>query len=75
MENRSQDPVIVASGVCKTYHTRRITVEALQGVDVPVGAREMVAVMGAKRLREDHPPELPLRAGRHRLRLHCHRRR
>ena len=49
MENResgSQAPVIVARGVRKTYHTGRITLEALRGVDVSVDAGEMVAVMG-----------------------------
>ena len=46
MDGGEQTPVIVARGVRKTYHTGRITLEALRGVDVAVSAGEMVAVMG-----------------------------
>ena len=39
-------PIIVASGVEKTYDTGRIKVNALQGIDLTVARGEMVAIMG-----------------------------
>jgi ABC-type lipoprotein export system ATPase subunit len=43
----SQDIIIRAQGVQKTYNTGKVTVEALKGVDLEVKQGEMVAVMGA----------------------------
>jgi putative ABC transport system ATP-binding protein len=38
--------VIETRGLCKTYHTNGVTVEALRGVDLHVAPEEFVAVMG-----------------------------
>jgi putative ABC transport system ATP-binding protein len=43
----SNDVIIRARGVAKTYNTGKVTVEALKGVDLDVKRGEMVAVMGA----------------------------
>jgi len=43
----SNDLIIRAQGVKKTYDTGKVTVEALKGVDLQVRRGEMVAVMGA----------------------------
>ena len=40
------DVIIRARGVKKTYHTGKVTVEALKGIDMDVRHGEMVAVMG-----------------------------
>jgi ABC-type lipoprotein export system ATPase subunit len=45
-ENMSNDVIIRAQGVKKTYDTGKITVEALKGIDMDVHRGEMVAVMG-----------------------------
>jgi putative ABC transport system ATP-binding protein len=42
----SNDVIIRAQGVKKTYDTGKITVEALKGIDMDVHRGEMVAVMG-----------------------------
>jgi putative ABC transport system ATP-binding protein len=42
----SNDVIIRAQGVRKTYDTGKITVEALKGIDMDVRRGEMVAVMG-----------------------------
>ena len=42
----SAQPMIVASQIHKTYHTGKIEVHALRGVDLTVHAGEMVAIMG-----------------------------
>ena len=39
-------PIILARGVEKTYHTGALDVHALRGVDLTVSAGEMVAIMG-----------------------------
>ena len=39
-------PILVATGVRKTYRTGAVEVEALRGVDVSVGHGEFLAVMG-----------------------------
>ena len=41
-----EEPIIVASGVQKTYETGLVAVHALRGLDVTVAAGEMVAIMG-----------------------------
>jgi ABC-type lipoprotein export system ATPase subunit len=43
----SNDLIIRAQGVKKTYNTGKVTIEALKGVDLQVRRGEMVAVMGA----------------------------
>jgi len=43
----SDDLIIRAQGVKKTYNTGKVTVEALKGIDLQVRRGEMVAVMGA----------------------------
>ena len=60
--------IVDATGVHKTYSTGKVTVPALRGIDLRVKRGEMVAIMGAERLREDDHAELPFGAGRHRLR-------
>jgi ABC-type lipoprotein export system ATPase subunit len=42
----SAPAAIEANGVIKTYHTGKIRVQALRGVDLYVGRGEMVAIMG-----------------------------
>jgi ABC-type lipoprotein export system ATPase subunit len=42
----ANDVIIRARGVKKTYHTGKVTVEALKGIDMDVRHGEMVAVMG-----------------------------
>ncbi|HXF61712.1 MAG TPA: ABC transporter ATP-binding protein [Caldilineaceae bacterium] len=42
----SAQPMIVATQIHKTYHTGKIEVHALRGVDLTVNAGEMVAIMG-----------------------------
>ena len=42
----TSEPILVASGVTKTYRAGPAAVEALKGVDLSVAAGEMVAVMG-----------------------------
>ena len=42
----TNDVIIRARGVKKTYHTGKVTVEALKGIDMDVRHGEMVAVMG-----------------------------
>lgn len=42
----SNDVIIRAQGVRKTYHTGQVTVEALKGINMDVQRGEMVAVMG-----------------------------
>ena len=43
----SNEMIIRARGVQKTYNTGKVTVDALKGVDVEVKSGEMVAIMGA----------------------------
>jgi putative ABC transport system ATP-binding protein len=43
---RPGGPILVATGVCKTYRTGAETVDALKGVDLTVGQGEFLAVMG-----------------------------
>jgi ABC-type lipoprotein export system ATPase subunit len=43
----SNDVIIRAQGLRKTYNTGKVTVEAIKGVDLEVKRGEMVAVMGA----------------------------
>ena len=40
------DPIIIASGIHKTYDTGTVKVNALRGVDLTVERGEMVAIMG-----------------------------
>jgi ABC-type lipoprotein export system ATPase subunit len=40
------EPIVIATGVHKTYDTGSVRVEALRGVDLSLGRGEMVAVMG-----------------------------
>jgi putative ABC transport system ATP-binding protein len=42
----NNDVIIRAQGVKKTYHTGKVTVPALRGVDLEVRRGEMIAVMG-----------------------------
>jgi putative ABC transport system ATP-binding protein len=42
----TRDLIIEATGLCKTYRTGSLTVEALHGVDFAVAEGEMVAIMG-----------------------------
>ena len=42
----SEQPIVVAQGVQKTYRTAALEVPALRGVDLTVAAGEMVAIMG-----------------------------
>jgi ABC-type lipoprotein export system ATPase subunit len=42
----SDDTIIQARGVCKTYDTGKVQVPVLRGIDLTVGRGEMVAVMG-----------------------------
>jgi putative ABC transport system ATP-binding protein len=42
----SAEPLLVATGVRKVYRTGEVAVEALKGLDLSVGAGELVAVMG-----------------------------
>jgi putative ABC transport system ATP-binding protein len=44
--DRAPTPIVEASGVHKTYDTGRVSVPALQGVDLTVRRGEMVAIMG-----------------------------
>ena len=39
-------PILSARGVCKTYRTGAVEVEALRGIDLDLAAGEMVTVMG-----------------------------
>ncbi|MHB8670582.1 MAG: ABC transporter ATP-binding protein [Acidimicrobiales bacterium] len=39
-------PILAATGVRKTYRTGSVTVEALRGIDLTIGAGEFLAVMG-----------------------------
>ena len=40
------EPILVARGVCKTYRTGSVAVEALRGVDLTIRPGEFLAVMG-----------------------------
>ena len=40
------DPIVLATGIHKTYDTGKVQVNALRGVDLSVGRGEMVAIMG-----------------------------
>jgi ABC-type lipoprotein export system ATPase subunit len=42
----SATPIVVATGVRKTYYTGTVSVPALRGVDLTIARGEMVAVMG-----------------------------
>jgi len=39
-------PLVVLAGVEKTYHSGRVAFRALQGIDLEIGAGEMVAIAG-----------------------------
>jgi putative ABC transport system ATP-binding protein len=39
-------PVVVLAGVEKTYHSGRVEFRALRGIDLEIGAGEMVAIVG-----------------------------
>ena len=39
-------PIVIATGIHKTYDTGKVQVNALRGVDLSVGRGEMVAIMG-----------------------------
>jgi len=39
-------PLVVLAGVEKTYHSGRVAFRALQGIDLEIGAGEMVAIVG-----------------------------
>ena len=41
-----EDPIVLATGINKTYDTGKVQVNALRGVDLTVGRGEMVAIMG-----------------------------
>lgn len=43
----TDQPIITATGVIKTYHTGKVSVPALRGLDIQVNRGEMVAIMGA----------------------------
>jgi putative ABC transport system ATP-binding protein len=42
----TQEPLVVLAGVEKTYHSGRVAFRALQGIDLEIGAGEMVAIVG-----------------------------
>ena len=41
-----EQPILVATGVCKTYRTGSVAVEALRGIDLTIRSGEFLAVMG-----------------------------
>jgi putative ABC transport system ATP-binding protein len=41
-----ETPLVVLAGIEKTYHSGRVAFPALQGIDLQVGAGEMVAIVG-----------------------------
>src|SRR5579884_2864205 len=41
-----REPIVVATGVHKTYETGAVSVQALRGVDLTIGRGEMVSIMG-----------------------------
>jgi len=40
------EPIVLATGVRKTYETGTVSVQALRGVDLTIGRGEMVSIMG-----------------------------
>ncbi len=67
------DAIVRASGVRKVYRSGT-EVEALKKVDLDVIRGEMVAIVGPSGLRQDDPPQLPVRARTDRRRRDPHRR-
>ena len=52
---------LVATALWKLYQAGESTVQAVRGVDLTIQSGEMVAVMGAVWMRENHATEHPFR--------------
>ena len=63
MESQGSGPIVVASGIHKTYNSGKgVTVHALRGIDLSVDQGRSCRDHGAERMREDDSAQLPFRS-------------